>query len=202
MQEIINNLVLNQKNRKPLLIKMRGINAEGNVVVYTQESGTEAADNYEYNFNNGNEEIYVDDLNIEKIVILNSEGSIDSIDVYEINADELTSKMTELNENHMEINKFTDCYITGKVSTKARGVLVLPIPYDKRWHVYVNDDETQIYRANGGFMAVILNSGDSKITIKYESPYIKMGCIVSFSTILILIIICIINGRKRKNDQF
>lgn len=197
-----NDLVLDQKNRNPLLIKVKGLNAVGNVVVYTQESGTEAADNYDYNFNNGNEEIYVDDLNIEKIVILNSEGNIDSIDVYEINEDELTSKMTELNENHMEINKFTDCYITGKVSTKSRGVLFLPIPHDKSWHVYVNDDETQIYRANGGFMAVILNSGDSKITIKYESPYIKMGCIVSFSTILILIIICIINGRKRKNDQF
>lgn len=65
--------------------------------------------------------------------------------------------------------------------------MFIPIPYDKKWHVFVNGKESKIFHADEGFMAVILPVGNSKIQIKYISPFVKNGIILSIITILILI---------------
>jgi len=85
-----------------------------------------------------------------------------------------------------------DNRLWGNVSNDKEAYLFLPIPYVPGWFAYVNGVSTDIYRANVGFMAIILDEGDNEIELIYRTPWLMEGIILSLLGLVLFIVMMLI----------
>jgi uncharacterized membrane protein YfhO len=69
--------------------------------------------------------------------------------------------------------------ISGEISLKENKILLLSIPYSKGWTAFVNGKKTKLLKANTMFMALPLKAGDYEIELKYITPGLKLGALIS-----------------------
>ena len=187
-RDIEDRIVSINSSKNPLLVEIMGQNSVGSINIFTSDVDT-VTDSYEYQVSDLKTQIYVDNLNVTKIQILNCSGQCSAIKVYELDGDGIAEEMSILNQNYLHDLKFSDTEIEGMATVPKESLLFIPIPYDKRWSVYINEKEVKVYRADAGFMAVVLPSGESKVTITYQSPYISVGVFISLISIAIMCIL-------------
>ena len=68
--------------------------------------------------------------------------------------------------DNIQINNNT---ISGNITTEESGLLFLSIPYNDGFKAFVNGKETNILKANIGYMALELNSGENNILFGFKS---------------------------------
>lgn len=178
----------------PLLIKIYGDGISGSFDILSSDSD-EAVDTYSYESQDGETEVYVDNLTVSKIQFANLQGEISSVEVYELSGSEIMQKMEQINRNHLKRLNFTDTRIIGEADVDKEGMLFIPIPYDKRWMVKVNGEETKIYNADGAFMSVILKPGKNMVEIEYDNWGFKIGMIISIFTLGVILLTTLFRRR-------
>ena len=103
---------------------------------------------------------------------------------------QLALKNTE--QNFLEDINYYDNTLTGSINSSDESVLLIALPYDKGWKVYVNDQEVDVFKANGGFISFKIPQGQSDIRM-YFVPYgFKTGFMLSvLGTLLFMYILFI-----------
>lgn len=112
------------------------------------------------------------------------------------------SSTVVLEKNPGEIQKNTDAkgeaYVTKykeneviiKTSNNAKSILVLTDNYYPGWKAFVDGKNTEIFRANYSFRAVLLPPGKHIVNFVYQSESLKLGIIISaLFTILYFILV-------------
>ena len=66
----------------------------------------------------------------------------------------------------------------------ADQLLFLSIPYSGGWKAVVNGKETPLCRANTAYMALPLKAGDNAVELYYETPYLRLGLVISLTGLL------------------
>ena len=94
----------------------------------------------------------------------------------------------------------TNNEVSGDVNISSNKVMVFSIPYSSGWKAYVDGKETPLFRANTMYMGINLTKGNHKIVLRYNSPGLHLGMIVSASGILIFIILAIVSRRKKRKE--
>jgi hypothetical protein len=79
------------------------------------------------------------------------------------------------------------------VAMDRNGFLVLSEIYLPYWHAYENETELKVLKTNLALMSVPLKAGRHRIVMKYESPFIKLGALLTFLSIGICIFLLVIN---------
>lgn len=74
--------------------------------------------------------------------------------------------------------------IRGDVTVPADQLLFLSIPYSGGWKAVVNGKETPLCRANTAYMALPLKAGDNSVELYYETPYLRLGLVISLAGLL------------------
>ena len=119
--------------------------------------------------------------------------------------DNLNSQIAELSKYSLTnielcknpISKMTNT-ITADITNDEDRILVLNIPYQGGWTAYVDGVKTDVVRANTMFMAIDLPKGEHMITLKYNTPGLLPGLILSIIGILLLIAATIYYKRQEK----
>jgi uncharacterized membrane protein YfhO len=93
--------------------------------------------------------------------------------------DELGADIKALKTDTMKMEKFSQNNIKGSIKLSKPKALYFSIPYDPSWKAIVNGQETKLYRANFGMMALPLKAGDLKIELKFTPPYWNLSWILS-----------------------
>lgn len=88
-------------------------------------------------------------------------------------------EIEERRANSINTIKFSNNKITGTVVTGENDFLVLSVPYSKGWTAYVDGVKTSIIRADIAFMAIIPGEGMHNIELRYETPGLKLGMVLS-----------------------
>jgi hypothetical protein len=88
---------------------------------------------------------------------------------------------------HAQIADYGDQRATVKASLNHDGILVLADSFYPGWHAYVNGKEAEILRANLFFRAVVLPAGEHVVEFRYEPRTLKVGLVISITTLLCLI---------------
>ncbi len=84
-----------------------------------------------------------------------------------------------LKEDHLEnVEEFTNG-IKGTVNLKSNKIMVFSIPYSKGWTAFVNGKKTELLRANTMFMTLPLKAGFYNIELRYFTPGLKLGIMLS-----------------------
>lgn len=107
-------------------------------------------------------------------------------------------KIVKLRKNNAENIKVEGNYLTLEKTSKKQELLYINIPYSSGWKAFVNGKETEVKCANVMGMGVILPKGDNQIVMKYTTPGLKEGSIISLMTLLIIFLL---RFRKKRTDK-
>ena len=69
--------------------------------------------------------------------------------------------------------------VSCSVSLDKQKMLCVAVPYSEGWTAYVDGHKTEIYRVNDMFMGVEVPEGNHVIVMKYITPGLKCGIVVS-----------------------
>jgi len=87
-------------------------------------------------------------------------------------------------------------------NTKDRQFLFLSDSYYPGWKAYVDGEETEIYRANYLFRAILIEPGEHKVRFEYDPLSFKLGLAVSMTTILVCVFYYfVIRNRRIQNKR-
>lgn len=95
----------------------------------------------------------------------------------------------QLIDEPLQITKFTDTKIEGTVTVLEDGLLYTSIPYEKGWQVKVDGKTVEKIDIKNAMIGVPLSPGTHKLVFKYRPDGLKAGLWISFSSILVLMLI-------------
>lgn len=104
-----------------------------------------------------------------------------------INAKALSEKVKKADSRQMKFTTFRDGYIAGKVHIGKNENLVTTIPYSKGWHIEVDGKPVKANRTLKVFVGLKLKPGTHKVTLKYKTPGLLLGILVSIVGVIVLI---------------
>lgn len=76
-----------------------------------------------------------------------------------------------------------------EVESDGAGLLVVSESYDPSWAAEVNGESTDIYVANHALQALLVPDGESTIELRYESPMLRLGTIISAAAVVTLVVL-------------
>lgn len=117
-----------------------------------------------------------------RLVFLEGNYTLNDLRIYTRSADQLDAAMNafyghadmnnvtyELDGNHIHINADAD----------QDNYLYLAVPYSDGWRAEVDGEQTDILKANIGFMAIPLTQGEHTVEFTYRTPYLITGLCIS-----------------------
>lgn len=138
---------------------------------------------------------YEDGLSECQIIFADAEcATLENIEIWVMPMDVYQAQIDNLSEKILDDITISNNCLEGNVSLEKRGILYLGIPYSKGWRAYDNGEEKEIYRANGGYMGIILQKGTHDIELVYSTPGLKIGIWLSAGA---LVTIAIWNALKK-----
>lgn len=100
----------------------------------------------------------------------------------------------------LENLEIEDNTIKGNISLDQRKILVLSMAYSKGWKAYVDGQEQPVLQTNGMFCGLELEPGEHQVELRYQTPYLLPGLVISGICILICVGISM-NMRKKNRKQ-
>ena len=86
-------------------------------------------------------------------------------------------------------------HFSGNITTKDDRILCIPFAYHRGWKASDNGVPVKLVKVNGMFCGLYLKAGTHKIHLDYTTPGLKTGVVLSFVSIILLIVLMI---RARK----
>jgi len=137
----------------------------------------------------------------ERIVLENGNEEDQSQDiavqVYQLDKKVLEQAIAKLSEQHLENVVYDSTHLSGSLSLKEAGRLILSIPYEDGWSVRINGEKVEPDLFGGTLMAFDLAPGDYELQMKYVPEGSRIGLAVSLVTLGIFVSLQLV-GRKRK----
>lgn len=103
-------------------------------------------------------------------------------------------------ESLQNIKTETNC-IRGDITTTSDKILVFSIPYSAGFTAYVDGEKTELVQANSMYMGLELKKGKHTITLRYCTPYIVPGMILTVLGLILFAGIVISYRRQGKQKE-
>lgn len=122
----------------------------------------------------------------------------DTVLCYPNDQESIKSNMKSSSNAELENIKYQGNYLTGTCNTNETSFLVLSLPYDAGWNVFVNGQNTKTYSVNGGFIGFAVEAGSNQIEMYFTPVGFKQGAILSSLGIISYISLIIYENIKAK----
>ena len=143
----------------------------------------------------------------ERVTLTNGDDTDDtpkvSAEAYVLNEDVLAQAVELLSQEHLENVQMDSTHISGTLSLSEAGRLILSVPYEKGWTVWVDGEKTEPGTFGDALMAFDLEAGEHTIKMHYVPDGWNIGVLVSAASVLILVG-CVLwqrRGGKRKDRR-
>ena len=133
------------------------------------------------------------------IKITNSESEAIDFSVYKLNLNAVDAAYEALCKQTMVTEEYTDTSIKGSIDVTEAGRLILSIPSEEGWTLYVDGKETEILDFKDTFISVYLEEGQHQIELKYMTPGLEMGA--SLSAVCVGLFVLTMVVRKRQGQK-
>ena len=115
----------------------------------------------------------------DTITITNSSNASVHFYLYRMKPEVVEQAYETLTKQTMVTEVFEDTYIKGTVDVKEAGRLIFSIADEPGWTLYVDGKETEIETVKNAVIGVHLEEGKHIIELKYMSPGLPEGAIIS-----------------------
>lgn len=127
-----------------------------------------------------------------------SDVSCFQVQVYRLNMDALNDAYETLNAQTLELDTFTDTRVEGHITADEPGSLVLSVPQENGWSVFVDGKEAVSETFMESLIEIPLTEGEHQITLKYMTPGLKQGAAISLISLLLF---CMVQAGKRRSKK-
>ncbi|MBU3191374.1 YfhO family protein [Clostridium bowmanii] len=110
---------------------------------------------------------------------------------YTLNIPAFKEAIFLIRKKSMTIENFTDTSISGQVDATSDGLMVMSIPFDKGWHVKVDNHEVKPQAVDDCLLSFELLKGTHKIELWFFPEKLFMGLMITLVSVLILIFLFI-----------
>lgn len=104
----------------------------------------------------------------------------------------------KLREEPLENIKIETNTISGTVDLSGNKLLCMTVPYENGWTAYVDGKEAEIKKVNYAFMGLELSAGHHEIVFRYSYPGFRLGVLVSFVSLAVLVAYLIISRKNKR----
>jgi len=122
----------------------------------------------------------------------------DCFSVYYENLDVLREYSAILQSRQVTIQKEKGNIVSGTVNCDTPQTLLLTIPYDAGWTLYVDGEETPYEKTLGIFMRCELEAGEHTWKMVYVPEGMKLGGIISAATAVAAVLFFVWEGKRKK----
>ena len=121
-----------------------------------------------------------------------------SCSAYIFNENEFEKLINRLNSQSLNVTSYDSTSINGTIDVKKAGELVISIPFDTGWSIYVDGIKAPVNVYDNLFISTTLDEGHHEIELIYTNDSIKLGAIISFGSIGIFALIMFIRKKVLK----
>lgn len=160
-----------------------------------------SCDTWKYNNNNNTfEYVFANkEINEFDITFNKAKYDISNIELYTIDYDNIKNINNNITE--LKLNKERDNQFSGNITLNNDSYIKITIPYDKGFKIYVDNKKTDILKIDNSFIGIKLKKGTHNVVIKYESPLLKEGKIISIITFIGLCTYFILHKTSKKTIE-
>lgn len=127
--------------------------------------------------------VLYDDTN--KDIKLEFASKEDNVKAYAIDY----QKLEEFRNNRdvFIIENVTGNSIKGTIDVSKESTLMMTIPYEKGWTIYLDGKKVNYYEVMNSFVGIDVTEGNHLVEYYYEVPGLKIGLMLSLSSLIVLI---------------
>jgi uncharacterized membrane protein YfhO len=124
-----------------------------------------------------------------------SEGTEGYVYLYAVtlNEESFDRGYQQLKADSLNVTKFDETKIEGKINVSEDGILYTSINYDSGWSIYIDGQKVandQIVRiGDGALLGAYITEGEHTISFKYVPQGLLLGCAISALTIVIFLLL-------------
>lgn len=190
---------------------LEGLNYEGNATKFSLKINRDEVEKkgsvytYRNSFYSGKEDFlynlgYHDGASTEVTLTFQQKGTytIEKLYLSEQPVEQLDQQTERLQEDQLQDPEIADNIIRGSITLQEKKLLVLSMAYSSGWKAYVDGQEQQLYQVNGMFTGLELEPGEHQIELRYQTPYLLPGLLLSLLCIGACVILEI---RMKKNGD-
>lgn len=107
-----------------------------------------------------------------------------------------------LKNGTLQVDEFDDTYIHGTVNATIDGMMMMPMPYDEGWSVYVDGEQVELFEHESHIMMFELSKGEHEIEMSYFPLGLKEGMFVSFAAVLGIVMVLLLSKVHKMKEQF
>lgn len=120
--------------------------------------------------------------------------------IYKLNMDVLKEKTLSLQKNSWNVTKFDNNHIEADVKADGEGdTLLLSIPYDKNWKIFMDGKAVEAKKVFGALMSVDLENGSHHLVMRYEVQGLLPGMYITILSLLACIVSIMIGKIRKKH---
>lgn len=120
--------------------------------------------------------------------------------IYRLNLPVLEAVLEKLGETPFNVIEYRDGYMSGAISVKEAGNLLLSIPADDGWKILVDGREVEWERWADSLITVPLSEGDHSVELIYEVRGIWNGLGVSLICLGLFLILASVEKKRLKRN--
>ena len=135
-----------------------------------------------------------------RINIVKGKYVISDVKLYEMDYNNVKNIRTEHDEFLIDKEQTKGDIIKGSIDVKNdNSYFNLSIPFDKGYNIYVDGKEVFYEKINKSFIGFKINKGYHNIEIKYTSPGLNVGKILSIVGIILFVVTIVVGGKNEEN---
>jgi uncharacterized membrane protein YfhO len=106
-----------------------------------------------------------------------------------LNQQAFENAISLIKEKSMTVEGFTDTRILGHIESSNDGLMVMTIPYNKGWHVKINNQKVETLAVDDCLLAFDLPAGSNSIELRFVPEKFYIGGAITLVSILILVLL-------------
>lgn len=120
-----------------------------------------------------------------------------SLEIYAQPMESYIQNVSKLKQGKMNRLEMGTNSVSGEIFLEHPKILCFAIPYASGWSATVDGKKVKIYQANTMYMAIEMEAGDHIFCLEYETPFLKLGALISVISLFLFILFILIMKIKR-----
>ncbi|MDE7418402.1 MAG: YfhO family protein [Lachnospiraceae bacterium] len=134
----------------------------------------------------------------ETLSLKSDNGENLNLTAYKVNEPVLAQFVNLLSQQTLTVDDYDETALNGYINVTSAGQLVLSVPYDPGWTLYVDNVKSDMDLFEDTFISAYLEAGSHTITLKYFPQGFLPGVIVSIVCVLLFAALYFISYQYKK----
>lgn len=142
---------------------------------------------------------------MKKVTVVFKERGIYTFDDIKIIAqpmDGYEEKISDITKDTLQNLLIDYNIITGSISLTENKLLCLSMPYADGWTAYVDGEKSELLKVNGMYCGLMLEKGEHRIELRYQTPGLKIGAVISFVSVVLFVYLLLKEFKNNGSFRF